>query len=224
MKTLFAMFIYFCLFHGQIFAQVSFSVSDTALYIIKKRTNFAVYHISQLNNLKGEDFKLKWVKHIQKPFPDQWTTTVQDPQVFYNNHAIDSAEFTLQAVTGTYDKFISHVLPHSQVGQGTIRFHIFRPDNPKDGVWISFYFTIEDDNVTGIEEDVWAWISILPNKKVKFNENVEVVKAFNLLGEEIFSQYDIKNGEELNFSSIKGVFVLQCFKNGTVFSKKMYFE
>jgi hypothetical protein len=198
----FILSIFFTLFlSSAVFAQRSFSLSDTALYIVKTNTDVAVYHFTQFKNLSRKPLLLRWVKKIMQPFPDKWRTTVQDPQNFYTEHEKDSADFILQEEAGTYDKFIAHVLPNWQVGKGTVQYYIFNTEDRKDGVWVNFHFEIEFDPLSANDEktDFKTLWQINADGSLTANRCVSEVFFFDETGKMLFSVSNLAAGEKFCF-------------------------
>ena len=204
-------------------AQTSFSVSDTALYIIKSNTDVAVYHFSQFKNLSGKPIEMRWVKRILQPFPDKWRTTVQDPQNFYTAHNKDSADFVLQKEAGDYDKMIAHVLPNWQTGKGTVQYYVFNKENRKDGVWINFHYKIEDEMVTGIENEAIKQVILT---KTGFSEFVLMQDATQLLifdesGKELFSEENLTKGQKICITESSKILIYRCLFGGNIYEGKL---
>ncbi len=128
-----------------LFAQDSFTISPLFHNLNSSTGELVVYNYSNLTNNSDGELQLRWVKIMGEDFPSDWTTTVQDPQTFWNDNAVDSADFVLGVEATFLDKIIMQFYPNGQPGMGSAQFKVYNINNPDDMVYVNYNVTVLGD-------------------------------------------------------------------------------
>jgi hypothetical protein len=152
--------------------QISFNLTPDTVQAMKPKNTFVMYNYAQFENLTGDSLPMRWVRTSVQMEQNgsmvselgDWDLGVYDPtNVYLNANKLDSADFVLQPVTNTNDKFILHLYPHNVAGHLLVRFRVFPIANPADSTSVVFDYTSEE--ISSASQDLAAAIGleVFPN-------------------------------------------------------------